>query len=144
MTNSTLLIGALAAQAGVNVETIRFYQRKGLVPEPPRPERGARRYSSDAVDRIRFIKSAQSWGFTLGEVAELLRLDDGMACDATRRIAEERLAVVTERMRELRQVSRALRRAIAECQGRRGRVSCPLISSLRRARPLVTASSSLG
>ena len=133
MINSTLLIGALATQAGVNVETIRFYQRKGLIPQPPRPVRGARRYSGDAVDRVRFIKSAQSWGFTLGEVGELLRLDDGMACDATRRIAEERLAVVTERMRELRQVSRALRRAIAECQGRRGRVSCPLISSLRRS-----------
>ncbi|MBL8137518.1 MAG: MerR family transcriptional regulator [Acidobacteria bacterium] len=133
MTHAMLTIGALAAQAGVNVETIRFYQRKGIVPVPPRPERGVRRYSKDHVDRVRFIKAAQLWGFTLGEVADLLRLQDGMACDATRRIAEERLAVVTARMRELRNVAGALRRAIAECRTRRGRVSCPLITSVRRS-----------
>lgn len=133
MTHSMLTIGALAAQAGVNVETIRFYQRKGIVPVPSRPERGVRNYSKDHVDRVRFIKAAQLWGFTLGEVADLLRLQDGMACDATRRIAEERLAVVTDRMRELRNVAEALRRAIAECRARRGRVSCPLITSVRRS-----------
>ena len=133
MTHAMLTIGALAAQAGVNVETIRFYQRKGIVPVPPRPERGVRRYSKDHVDRVRFIKAAQLWGFTLGEVADLLRLQDGMACDATRRIAEERLAVVTARMREPRNVAGALRRAIAECRTRRGRVSCPLITSVRRS-----------
>lgn len=133
MTHSMLTIGALAAQAGVNVETIRFYQRKGIVPVPPRPERGVRRYSKDHVDRVRFIKAAQLWGFTLGEVADLLRLQDGMACDATRRIAEDRLAVVTARMRELRNVAGALRRAIAKCRARRGRVSCPLIESVRHS-----------
>ena len=133
MTHSMLTIGALAAQAGVNVETIRFYQRKGIVPVPSRPERGVRNYSKDHVDRVRFIKAAQLWGFTLSEVADLLRLQDGMACDATRRIAEERLAVVTDRMRELRNVAEALRRAIAECRARRGRVSCPLITSVRRS-----------
>lgn len=132
MTHSMLTIGALAAQAGVNVETIRFYQRKGIVPVPPRPERGVRSYSCEHVDRVRFIKAAQSWGFTLSDVADLLRLHDGMACDATRRIAEDRLAVVTDRMRELRNVAGALRRAIAECRTRRGRVSCPLITSVRR------------
>jgi MerR family mercuric resistance operon transcriptional regulator len=128
-----LTIGALAAQAGVNVETIRFYQRKGIVPVPSRPERGVRQYSSDYIDRVRFIKAAQAWGFTLSEVADLLRLQDGMACDATRRIAEDRLAVVTERMRELRNVAGVLRRAIAECRARRGRMSCPLIASVRRS-----------
>ena len=133
MTHSMLTIGALAAQAGVNVETIRFYQRKGIVPVPSRPERGVRNYSKDHVDRVRFIKAAQLWGFTLSEVADLLRLQDGMACDATRRIAEERLAVVTDRMRELRNVAEALRRAIAECRARRGRVSCPLIASVRHS-----------
>jgi MerR family transcriptional regulator, mercuric resistance operon regulatory protein len=133
MTHSMLTIGALAAQAGVNVETIRFYQRKGIVPVPPRPERGVRSYSCEHVDRVRFIKAAQLWGFTLSDVADLLRLHDGMACDATRRIAEDRLAVVTDRMRELRNVAGALRRAIAECRTRRGRVSCPLIASVRRS-----------
>ena len=133
MVNSRLTIGALAAQAGVNVETIRFYQRKGIVPLPPRPGHGARRYPPDVVDRVRFIKSAQSWGFALSEVAELLRLEDGIACEAASRIAEDRLAIVNDRLRELRQVAGALRRAIANCRAQRGRVSCPLVTSIRRA-----------
>jgi MerR family mercuric resistance operon transcriptional regulator len=132
MDHSAMSIGTLAAQAGVNVETIRFYQRKGILAVPPRPPRGARRYPPDAVDRVRFIKAAQSWGFTLIDVAELLRLQDGMACETTRRIAEERLAMVTGRLDELRLVARALRRAIADCRASKGRVSCPLISSLQR------------
>lgn len=132
MTQSiTLSIGALAALAGVNVETIRFYHRKGLVPLPPRPQRGARRYSSDSIDRVRFIKAAQSWGFSLSDVAELLRLHDGTGCAETRRIAEERLVLVTTRLRELRRVEAALRGAIRACTARRGRVSCPLIASLK-------------
>lgn len=132
MNHSAISIGTLAAQAGVNVESIRFYQRKGILAVPPRPPRGARRYPPDAVDRVRFIKAAQSWGFTLTDVAELLRLEDGMACHTTRRIAEGRLATVTARLDELRLVARALRRAIADCQASKGRVSCPLIASLRR------------
>jgi MerR family mercuric resistance operon transcriptional regulator len=126
-----LSVGALAAQAGVSVETIRFYQRRGLVPLPPRPPRGPRNYSREAIDRIRFIKAAQGWGFSLHEVAELLRLQDGTGCDEARSIAEERLEVVVRRLRELRRVETTLRRAIAACRMRRRRLSCPLIASLR-------------
>ena len=73
----TLTIGVLAEAAGVNVETIRFYQRKGLLPEPDRPVGGIRRYGAADVARVRFIKSAQRLGFSLDDVAQLLRLEDG-------------------------------------------------------------------
>lgn len=73
-------IGTIARQAGVNVETIRYYQRIGLLREPARPQGGVRRYPPDTVERIRFIKRAQDIGFTLEEVAELLRLNDGVHC----------------------------------------------------------------
>lgn len=131
MTQPTISVGVLAAEADVGVETIRFYQRRGLVPLPPRPSRGPRKYSREAIGRIRFIKAAQGWGFSLHEVAELLRLHDGTGCDDARSIAEARLEVVARRLRELRRVQAALRRAIAACRTRRGRVSCPLIASLR-------------
>lgn len=131
MTQPSIPVGALAAEAGVGVETIRFYQRRGLVPLPPRPSRGPRNYSRDAIDRVRFIKAAQGWGFSLQEVAELLRLQDGTRCDEARSIAEARLDVVARRLRELRRVQAALRRAIAACRTRPRRVSCPLITSLR-------------
>jgi len=132
MAQPAISIGALAAEAGVGVETIRFYQRRGLVPLPPRPSRGPRHYSREAIDRIRFIKAAQGWGFSLHDVAELLRLQDGMGCVEARAIAEERLAEVTRRLRELRRFETALRRAIVACRTRRKRVACPLITSLRR------------
>lgn len=131
MAQPLISVGALAAEAGVGVETIRFYQRRGLVPLPPRPSRGPRNYSRDAIDRVRFIKAAQGWGFSLQEVAELLRLQDGTGCDEARSIAEARLDVVARRLRELRRVQTALRRAIAACRTHRRRVSCPLIASLR-------------
>lgn len=80
-------IGALARAAGVNVETIRFYQRRGLMPEPERPWGGIRRYARQDADRLRFIKSAQRLGFALDEVIELLRLEDGSHCEEARRLA---------------------------------------------------------
>jgi MerR family transcriptional regulator, mercuric resistance operon regulatory protein len=131
MTPSAISVGALAAAAGVGVETIRFYQRRGLVALPARPPRGPRVYSRDTVDRLRFIKAAQAWGFSLHDVAELLRLQDGTGCDEARSIAVTRLAIVTKRRRELRRIEAALRGAIAACGSRTKRVSCPLIASLR-------------
>ena len=76
----TLTIGAFAKAAGVNVETIRFYQRKGLLLEPDRPIGGIRRYGPTDVDRVKFVKSAQRLGFNLDEVAQLLKLEDGTHC----------------------------------------------------------------
>ena len=82
-----LTIGSLARTAGVNVETIRFYQRKGLVAEPHRPPGGIRRYAGADVARVKFIKSAQRLGFSLEEVGQMLRLDAGMQCTAAARLA---------------------------------------------------------
>ncbi len=86
----SLTIGAFAKAAGVNVETIRFYQRKGLLPEPDKPYGSIRRYGEADVARVRFVKSAQRLGFSLDEVAGLLRLDDGAHCDEARVLAEQK------------------------------------------------------
>ena len=76
---SDLTIGELAKAAGVNVETVRYYQRRGLLKEPPRPVAGFRRYAASEVGRLRFVKRAQMLGFTLGEIADLMRLADESA-----------------------------------------------------------------
>lgn len=127
----SLSIGALAAQAGVSVETVRFYQRTGLLALPARPPKGIRRYAPEAVSRIQFIKAAQRWGFSLTDVAELLLLEDGTACGRVRAIAEARLAVIRDRLKELRRVEDALRAALTACRNTgRARLSCPLITSI--------------
>lgn len=125
-----MTIGAVAKEAGVNVETIRFYQRKGLLPQPGKPVGGIRRYRSADVSRLRFVKSAQRLGFTLDEVASLLALDDATHCDGARGIAEEKLGDVREKLKDLRRIEAALGRLVQDCCARRGRVSCPLIASL--------------
>lgn len=127
-----MTIGALARSAGVGVETIRFYQRKGLVPEPPRPPGGIRRYSTAAQQRLQFIKSAQRLGFSLDEIRELLRLEDGTDCDEARLLAERKLADVRVRMAELQRMESALSGLVAECADAAGEVCCPLISALQQ------------
>lgn len=127
----TLTIGGVAASAQVGVETIRFYQRKGLLGEPQRPAGGIRRYGQADVARVRFIKSAQRLGFSLDEVAGLLLLDDGAHCDDARALAEIRLADVQHKVADLRRIGRVLKSLIGQCNTQRGRVSCTLISALR-------------
>ncbi|MDD3577045.1 MAG: MerR family transcriptional regulator, partial [Halothiobacillus sp.] len=89
--SENLSIGVLAKSAGVNVETIRFYQRKGLLPEPDKPYGSIRRYGEADVARVRFVKSAQRLGFSLDEIAELLHLEDGTHCEQASRLAEHKL-----------------------------------------------------
>jgi MerR family mercuric resistance operon transcriptional regulator len=127
----TFTIARLAEAAGVGVETIRFYQRKGLLAEPVRPPGGIRRYAASDVARVRFIKAAQRLGFQLSEIAQLLRLDDGAGCRDARRIAEEKLAEVRVRLSDLRRVESALGKLVRRCTTASGRVSCPLIASLQ-------------
>ena len=88
---ATFTIGAFADAGGVNVETIRFYQRKGLLTEPEKPLGGIRRYGLEDVTRVRFIKSAQRLGFSLEEIAELLRLEDGAHCQEASSLATRKL-----------------------------------------------------
>jgi MerR family mercuric resistance operon transcriptional regulator len=94
---SELTIGRLADEAGVNVETIRYYQRRGLMAEPDKPASGHRRYGPAAIKRVRFIKRAQVLGFTLEEVASMLELDEACACAETRELAGHKLQVYSER-----------------------------------------------
>lgn len=127
-------IGRLARAAGVNVETVRYYQRRGLVVEPERPLNSVRRYSEESVKRIRFIKRAQELGFTLTEVANLLALEDGRNCREARGLAQSKLAIVEARLADLSRLRKTLRDLIAQCDLTRGRVSCPIISVLSAAR----------
>jgi MerR family mercuric resistance operon transcriptional regulator len=124
-------IGALAKAAGVNVETIRFYQRKGLLQKPKRDRGVIRRYALQDVERVRFIKAAQRIGFSLEEAGELLDLDGGGHCEEARTMAEQKLNDVRARLMELQRVESALARLVADCGAAKGTVKCPLIASLQ-------------
>jgi MerR family mercuric resistance operon transcriptional regulator len=126
-----LTIGAFAKAAGVNVETIRFYQRKGLLPEPAKPCGSIRRYGETDVTRVRFVKSAQRLGFSLDEISELLRLEDGTHCEEASRLAEDKLKDVREKQADLALMEAALSGLVRACHATRGNVSCPLITSLQ-------------
>ena len=125
-----LTIGGLAASAGVHVETIRFYQRKGLLAEPHRNYGRIRRYGAADVARVRFVKSAQRLGFSLEEIAGLLRLDDGTQCDEARAAAEHKLMDVRAKLADLRRMETALAQLVRRCAATTGRVRCPLIATL--------------
>jgi len=127
-----MTIGMLARAAGVHVESVRFYQRRGLLREPRRPQGGIRHYDAGDLARIRFIKAAQRLGFTLEEVAELLKLDDGTHCKAASEKAQRKLADVRDRLRDLRRVERVLSHLIASCHTAQGQVRCPLIAALQQ------------
>jgi len=122
-----LTIGGLADAAGVGIETVRFYQRKGLVAEPPKAG-GIRRYDRRDVDRIQFIKKAQAAGFTLAEIAELIALDAGEDRPRARELASARIVALDAKIAELKQARTALARLARECEeGRAG--PCPIIAS---------------
>ena len=126
-----LTIGTFARAAGVNVETIRFYQRKGLLLEPPRPLGGVRRYGESDVARVKFVKSAQRLGFNLDQVAQLLRLEDGTNCNEAAEIAAHRLDDVRARLNDLLRIEAALSTLVRECRTRQEDVACPLIAALQ-------------
>lgn len=125
-----LSIGVFAQAAGVNVETIRFYQRKGLLPQPDRPYGSIRRYGQKDVARVRFVKSAQGLGFRLDEVAGLLMLEDGTHCGDARRLGEQKLADVRAKLADLHRIESALSTLIHDCGKNGTNVSCPLITAL--------------
>lgn len=125
-----LTIGAVAKAAGVNVETIRFYQRRTLLSEPGKPYGGIRRYDETDVMRVRFVKSAQRLGFSLDEIAELLQLEDGTHCEEASVLAEHKLEDVRKRLADLRRMERTLSQLVQACHTQRGRVSCPLIAAM--------------
>ncbi len=124
-------IGSLADAAGVNVETIRFYQRRGLLSEPERPMGSIRRYADADLARVRFIKAGQRLGFSLDEIAELLKLEDGSHCSAARAQAELKLRDVRIKLADLQRIEHALQGLIERCDSVRGKIRCPLIAALQ-------------
>ncbi|MBP6545794.1 MAG: Hg(II)-responsive transcriptional regulator [Phenylobacterium sp.] len=133
--NENLTIGTLARTAGVNVETVRFYQRRGLLAEPDKPYGGIRRYGAADVARLRFIKTAQRLGFSLDDIAGLLRLADGTQCAEARVLAEHKLREVRARLADLARLEAVLTSLVDACiQG--GDCGCPLIEALRGPRPV--------
>lgn len=140
----TLTIGTFAKAADVNVETIRFYQRKGLLPEPKRPPGGIRRYGPADVARVRFVKAAQRLGFSLDEIGELLSLDDGTHCEEASRLAEHRLEDVRAKLADLARIESVLSQLVHACHAREGPVSCPLIASLQGEAGLAPSLGTLG
>jgi len=127
-----MTIGQLAAAAGVNVETVRYYQRRELLPQPERPNGGIGRYPPAALTRLRFIKRSQSLGFSLEDVQALLSLDDGQSCTAARSLGERKLGEVRVRIKTLQALEVVLQELVTLCSSRRRKVSCPLIEALMR------------
>ncbi len=118
----------MARQAGINIETIRYYQRRGLIVTPRKPLGGIRRYTAETLARLGFIKRAQELGFSLREIAELLKLGDG-SCADTRAIAEHRLTDIETRIHDLEAMRATLSKLIRTCRAG-NRPPCPIIASL--------------
>ena len=132
-----MTIGQLAAAASVNIETVRYYQRRELLAVPEREAGKIGRYPPDALTRLRFIKRARSLGFSLDDVQALLSLDDGQGCAAARRIGEHKLGDVRQRIQALQGLEVALQELVRQCSASKRKVSCPLIDALMRADDLV-------
>lgn len=133
MAASPLTISKLAASAGVHVETVRYYQRRRLLPEPQRPQGGFRHYGSADVARLQFIRRAQAMGFTLDEIAGLLEIKGKRACEQTRQLTALKLADVRQRLDALHRLEVDLMSLIAECSQVPGGGSCPTLELLDRS-----------
>ena len=128
----TLTIGKVASEADVGIETVRFYEREGLLRKPDRKPSGYRQYDVETIDRLRFIKRAKWLGFTLQEIKGLLglRLDPGATRAEVRRRAEEKLADIDARIKELNRMKRALLKLTKACDGHGSVEGCPIIEAL--------------
>ena len=124
--------GEVAAEAGVNVQTLRYYERRGLLPEPARRESGYRVYGPDAVRRVRFIKRAQELGFGLREAEGLLALAAGgpESCDAARALADEKIAELGRRIADLEAMRDSLQQLVATCAKPRAERECPMLLAI--------------
>lgn len=125
--------GEIADRAGVNRETVRYYEQRSLIPKPPRSDGDYRIYTEDYVERIRFIKRAQELGFTLKEIKELLtlRADPERDCGEVKRRAEDKIADVREKIRDLEQIEKALSRLASACGGAGPTSACPILEAMK-------------
>jgi MerR family mercuric resistance operon transcriptional regulator len=127
-----LTIGQLAKRAKVNLETIRYYERRGLIPEPPRSESGYRMYSSDAVARTEFIKRAQALGFSLREISEIfaLRMEPETTCGDMKAKVEAKIEDIEQKIADLEQIREALVAMAEKCRGKGPIGECPILEAL--------------
>lgn len=127
----------LADHVGVNTQTLRYYERRGLLEPPPRSPGGYREYPEDAVDLVRFVKRAQELGFTLDEIEELLHLDSGGpdSCDAARELAEHRAADLERRIADLERMRDSLATLIENCHRPRADRRCALLTAIQTSPP---------
>ena len=125
-------IGEAAHGAGVNVQTLRYYERRGLLPAPDRKPSGFRAYDAGAVDRVRFIKHAQALGFSLKEIRDLLalRVRHGAACSTIERKTRSKIALIDDKLRELTALRRTLKGLVASCEARETTAECPVLETL--------------
>ncbi|HJT95663.1 MAG TPA: heavy metal-responsive transcriptional regulator [Mycobacterium sp.] len=125
--------GEVAARAGVNIQTLRYYERRGLLGRPPRTASGYRRYSEDAVRIVRFVKRAQELGFTLDEAEQLLRLRRVSPArqSSVRSLAAAKVADIESKMRQLAAMRAALQQMLSACCGD-GALECPILEALER------------
>jgi len=142
----SLTIGVLAKRADVGIETVRFYERRGLVRRPARPGTGYRSYPEDAVGRIRFIRNAQALGFSLQEIKELLalRVTAGTSCAAVRSRAAAKVADVNRRLADLERIRVALEELVAACPGRGALASCTILEALDSVAVSISESRPMG
>ncbi|HHM05472.1 MAG TPA: MerR family transcriptional regulator [Gammaproteobacteria bacterium] len=134
MSDKPLTIGRLARAAGVSVETVRYYQRLGLIHQPAKPPVGYRTYPAALVQRIRFIKRAQGLGFSLQDIAHLLELGEGHCADV-RQQAEAKLAQIEAQIHALQAMGESLKALIRQCAASRDRPACPMVRTLTREEP---------
>lgn len=132
MQEASFTIAGLAREASVGVETVRYYERRGLVPRPARTGDAYRRYGRGHVDRIRFVKRAQDLGFSLEEVATLLKLEDGTDRRSIRRIASARLEETRRRIADLQRIERVLAHLLHDCKTHAKSPRCPIIAAIAR------------
>jgi len=128
-----LTIGTVAKKAGVNIDTLRFYERQGVIVKPPRTDSNYRMYPEETVRRVQFVKRAQELGFSLKEIKGLLalRATRGARCEDVRRQALEKIEEIEEKIRSLEAMKVALEKLADECAATRGPVSdCPILESL--------------
>jgi MerR family copper efflux transcriptional regulator len=133
-TMSELTIGKLAAQAGVAVDTVRYYERNGLLPEPPRRASGYRIYPAAAVKRLRFIRRAKTLGFTLAEIGELLALAAPRAdVRKVKHAAQTKLVLLDDKIADLERIRASLRQLVAHCPGHGDSADCPILNALNES-----------
>lgn len=127
-----LKIGQVAERGGVNLQTIRYYEREKLLPEPPRLASGYRMFPEGAVNRVRFIKRAQELGFSLAEIRELLsiKIDPAKDCSDVQRFAELKVMDIEEKIRTLQSMKRVLSGLAESCPGRGPSNECPILESI--------------